>query len=82
MAVALGAEPAEDPLETARRGIERLRELMRQSGVPMTLAQMGVPEDAIPNLVISAMKVTRLLKNNPRELTADDAEQIYRQAYA
>jgi alcohol dehydrogenase class IV len=82
VAVALGAEPAGDPLETARRGVEKLRTLMRQCGVPMTLAQMGVPETAIPNMVISAMKVTRLLKNNPRDLTADDAEQLYRQAYA
>jgi alcohol dehydrogenase class IV len=82
VAVALGAEPAGDPLETACRGVEKLRTLMRQCGVPMTLAQMGVPETAIPNMVISAMKVTRLLKNNPRDLTADDAEQLYRQAYA
>jgi hypothetical protein len=28
-----------------------------------------------------AMKVTRLLKNNLRELTAIDAEEIYRAAY-
>ena len=40
-----------------------------------------VPEDAIPRMAEAAMKVTRLLKNNLRQLTAGDAEAIYRAAY-
>jgi alcohol dehydrogenase class IV len=31
-------------------------------------------------MVESAMTVTRLLKNNPREITPEDAERIYRSA--
>ena len=35
----------------------------------------------IPGMAQAAMTVTRLLKNNLRELTAADAEAIYRAAY-
>ena len=48
--------------------------------VPTRLSAVGVPASAIPRLAASAMKVTRLLKNNPRELTLADAEEIYRRA--
>ena len=45
------------------------------------LVELGVPEEAIPRMAEAAMKVTRLLKNNLREVTAADAEAIYRAAY-
>jgi alcohol dehydrogenase class IV len=45
------------------------------------MSELGVPEEAIPRMAEAAMKVTRLLKNNLRELTAADAEAIYRAAY-
>jgi alcohol dehydrogenase class IV len=40
-----------------------------------------VPEADLPRLAGESMKVTRLLRNNPRELTVADAESIYREAY-
>jgi alcohol dehydrogenase class IV len=45
------------------------------------MSELGVPEEAIPRMAEAAMKVTRLLKNNLRELTTADAEAIYRAAY-
>jgi alcohol dehydrogenase class IV len=50
-------------------------------GIPQRLRDVGVPEADLPRLAQESMKVTRLLKNNPRELTAADAEKIYRAAY-
>jgi alcohol dehydrogenase class IV len=35
----------------------------------------------IPRLAVSAMKVTRLLRNNVRDMTTADAEAVYRAAY-
>ena len=81
VALALGVEAGASPLETAQRGLDRIRELSRQCGIPAGLSELGVPVEAIPRLAESAMKVTRLLKNNLRELTAADAEAIYRAAY-
>jgi len=80
IAVALGAPRLADPVATARAGIERIRQLIRACGLPVTLSELGVPESAIPRMVESAMTVTRLLKNNPREITPEDAERIYRSA--
>jgi alcohol dehydrogenase class IV len=45
------------------------------------MSELGVPEDAIPRMAAAALKVTRLLKSNLREVTAADAEAIYRAAY-
>jgi alcohol dehydrogenase class IV len=55
--------------------------MSRHCGIPQRLRDVGVPEADLPRLAQESMKVTRLLKNNPRDLTAADAEQIYRAAY-
>lgn len=78
---ALGVEPGHSAMETAERGVERIAELSQQCGIPRGMAELGVPEEAIPSLAQAAMKVTRLLKNNLRDLTVEDAEALYRAAY-
>jgi alcohol dehydrogenase class IV len=42
------------------------------------LSEFGVEAKDIPELAAGVMKVTRLLANNPRELSQKDAEVIYR----
>lgn len=64
----------------AARGADALAALCADCGIPRGLSAVGVPGDAVPRLAASALKVTRLLKNNPREVALADAEQIYRQA--
>lgn len=81
MALALGVERGANDRETAERGVERLFELYGACNIPAKMSELGVPEEAIPRMAAAAMKVTRLLKNNLRELTAADAEAIYRAAY-
>lgn len=81
IALALGCAAGATPLETAEAGLQRLVEMSRNCGIPQRLSEVGVPEADLPRLAASAMKVIRLLVNNPRELTAADAEAIYRAAY-
>ena len=81
IAVALGCAEGADVNATAEAGLQRLTEMSRNCGVPQRLRDVGVPEADLPRLAQESMKVTRLLKNNPRELTAADAEQIYRNAF-
>lgn len=64
--------------EAAVVAVEALRTLAEDLQVPMNLTQFGVKDKDIPALAEGVMKVTRLLANNPRELTQADAEAIYR----
>lgn len=82
VAIALGAEKAANPLETAKRGVERMHALLKECGVPTRLQDFKLEESIIPRMAESAMKITRLLKNNPREVTHRDAEQIYQAAFS
>ncbi len=65
----------------SRAGIDLIRKLMSDCGIPASLSEIGVPEDAIPEMAASALKVQRLLVNNPREVRLDDAISIYTNAY-
>ena len=81
IAVAMGAERGDSELETAGKALEILDDLYDKCSVPNKISDLGVPRDAIQGLADSAMKVTRLLKNNPRPVTRQDALDIYNQAY-
>lgn len=81
LALALGAAPGRDDLETARRGVRRIRTLIRDCGIEASLSELGIPRTALPDMARSAMEVTRLLRNNVRDVTYDDALAIYEQAY-
>lgn len=81
IAIALGAEPGRPDRETAEQGVELIRSLIADCRLPATLAELNIPYDAIETLAAGAIKVQRLLKNNPREVTIKDAEAIYRAAF-
>ena len=81
IALALGVEPAGSDLDTAKAGLERVKELSRECGIPGTLSELEIPGDAVKRMAESAMSVTRLLKNNVRELKDNDALEIYKGAY-
>lgn len=80
IARALGVTANGSAADLAARGADALAELCVDCGIPRGLSAVGVPGEALPRLAAAAMKVTRLLKNNPRELSLTDAEQIYRLA--
>jgi alcohol dehydrogenase class IV len=49
--------------------------------VPSRLRDLNIPIDAIPQMAEDAMKITRLLVNNPREIKLNDAIEIFEKAY-
>lgn len=81
VAIALGCERQADEKATACAGIRKIKELIRDCGIPSTLKEMKVPESAIPRMATDAMQIQRLLKNNPRLIEEKDAVEIYRAAY-
>ena len=62
----------------AQAAVEAMRRLAVDLKIPDQLSGFGVQEKDIPFLAEGVMKVTRLLANNPRELSQKDAEEIYR----
>jgi alcohol dehydrogenase class IV len=61
--------------------IEAMRVLIDDVSLPATLQLAGVDEQSLEMLAEDAMLQERLLVNNPREVSYDDALAIYRDAY-
>ena len=81
VAVAMGCEPGKDDNETAQRGVEFIYKLAESVGIPKKLTDLGIPQTAVDGMAKAAMEVQRLLKNNPREVTEQDARNIYNSLY-
>ena len=61
--------------------IDKMQELAAQTGIVRTLREVGIAESDLDNLAEAAMLQTRLLGNNPRTVTVEDARAIYAAAW-
>jgi len=59
--------------------INRLDDMVKHLDIPTKLIGYNVPKDDLELLVAAGMAVTRLLDNNIRKVTADDARALYLQ---
>jgi len=64
--------------DSAASTLSAMGQLMENLQLPRHLSEFGVTDSDVPALARGVMKVTRLLSNNPRNLTVKDAEEIYR----
>jgi alcohol dehydrogenase class IV len=67
-------------LEQAYRGVQAVKAIYRDLKIPQSLTELKIPEEAIPEMAKAAINVTRLMANNPREMTVEDIERIYEKA--
>ena len=67
--------------EAAASFAEGMADLSEQCGLEQRLRDVGIGKEALPMLARDAMRQTRLLVNNPREVTEDDALAIYKAAW-
>jgi alcohol dehydrogenase class IV len=67
--------------EAADQAVQAMTDLCVAVDIPSGMRSFNVPEDAIPAMAEEASKIDRLMRNNPRKLTAIDIEKIYRSAY-
>jgi alcohol dehydrogenase len=61
--------------------IAAMQQIASWTGIETTLRQVGIVEEDLDRLADDAMLQTRLLGNNPRELTRSDARAIYAAAF-
>lgn len=74
------------PLETGVQEIcgqfiDQLAALAEKLGLETKLREVGVDESDLPVMASEAMKQTRLLVNNPREVSESDALSIYKASW-
>lgn len=66
--------------EQAELSGKAVKDLSKDVGIPQNLADVGVNKDNIKGLASATMGVTRLLDNNPRRITEEDAYNILNNA--
>lgn len=82
IAEAMGVRVADlSDKDAADQAVKAMADLCAAVDIPSGMRSFNVPEDAIPAMAEEASKIDRLMRNNPRKLTAADIEKIYRAAY-
>lgn len=78
-AVVCGLAREEDSDEAAaHKLIEQIAAWTATLEIPQDLAAFGVREEHLPEMAVAASKVTRLMVNNPKPLSLDDIQVLYR----
>ena len=67
--------------EAAQRCIQALGQLVADVGIPASLQDFGIPENALAGLTADACQQTRLLARSPMPLHEADIAAIYRAAW-
>jgi alcohol dehydrogenase class IV len=75
----LGVDSAGGGEEVGKALADHVRDLRGRLGLPSRLSEVGVPEDGIPQLAEDAMGEASTLVN-PREPSADEFAELFRQA--
>ena len=77
-------DPKTEGLSTSQKArlfVDAIAAICRDCNVPGSLADVGITAKDLKKLAEDAMKQTRLLINNPREVSFDDALAIYTEAF-
>src|SRR6185312_8357408 len=82
IALALGVSRQSSDELTAAAGINRLWQLIGETGLEMRLSALRISESEIPTLAAEGLAVTRLMRNTVRPISQTEAEEIYRAAYS
>lgn len=81
IARAIGVPGSGSAYDMAYHAVERIRQLLHDCNIPVKLRDLGVKEESLESMAVSAFEVRRLLRNNPREVQVKDAYNIYKNAY-
>ena len=68
-------------LDQAYHAARAVKALYRDLKIPQSLTELKVPKDAISAMAEATVKQARLMGNNPRAMTVQDAAKIYEKAF-
>lgn len=83
LAKAMG-EPVEGlpPREASARALDAIRHLIQSVGLPVSLRDLNITDKTkIPRWAVEAHKEQRLLSRSPRNLSVEDIQKIYENAF-
>jgi len=68
--------------EAAERGVDAVRRLTLELGIPQHLREIGVPRSALDDVAASAIETQqRVIANNPRLMRLEDAKAVLKAAW-
>jgi alcohol dehydrogenase class IV len=67
--------------DAAERAVAAVERLQVDIGIPRRLRDLGVKQEQLRDFAEPAVAIKRILRVNPRPVTADDCEAIYRAAF-
>lgn len=76
------ADAAADDVANAKAAILRVEHLLAALGVPLNLRDLGLAREHIDHVAEQSLLSTRLIANNPREITKEAAVEILERGYA
>jgi alcohol dehydrogenase len=68
-------------VHTARAGIDAVAALLTAAGIPTSLQELGLQHGDLAEVVRLSLTATRLVENNPRELTIEACSRIVEAAF-
>ena len=81
IAAAMGVDVSgTDQKSAAQAAVDMVRQLSLDLGIPQTLREISIPEDALPQLAKDAFADV-CTGGNPREITEKDILELYKKAY-
>jgi alcohol dehydrogenase len=79
---ALGLEQQGTDVERGSAAIAAVRGLAKDVGIPPHLRAIGVRESDLEDMAQQAIGIQRLVRNNPRPVTAEDLLGVLREAFS
>jgi alcohol dehydrogenase len=67
--------------EIAKKGIEKIKTLIKDCDIPLNMREAGIQAGSLGGMAKSAVTIQRLLKNNVREVSYENALAIYEKAF-
>ncbi len=67
--------------QRAEAAVRAIRQISIDVAIPQKLSEVGVTEPSLATMADDAIKIRRLLDNNPRSVTRNDIYEIYKAAF-
>jgi len=76
-AIRIGISPKLGDSDLSIAFVRTVKELVQSLKIPSRLSEFGIKKENIPELTEQALKVSRLLSNNPKPMSYEDIKSIY-----